>query len=144
MAKMDFRIPEEFLDKLSKLNDRFDEIAPRVLEAGAQAVLEKEKANLKEVIGKNTKHKSKSTGQLLSSLRVSTAWQDREGTWKVSVGIGDSKDSEGVSNAMKGMVLEYGKSDQPPKPWLKPAKTASQKTCINDMKAKLESELNGI
>ena len=46
MAKMDFRMPEEFLLKLSKLNDRFDEIAPKVLDAGAQAVLEKEKANL--------------------------------------------------------------------------------------------------
>ena len=62
----------------------------------------------------------------------------------MSVGIGDSKDSKGVSNAMKGMVLEYGKSNQPPKPRLKPAKTASRKNCINNMKAKLESEMENI
>jgi len=41
-------------------------------------------------------------------------------------------------------VLEYGKSGQPPKPFLKPAKSASKKSCIEAMKAKLESEVNGI
>ena len=38
-------------------------------------------------------------------------------------------------------VLEYGKSGQPPKPFLKPAKVQSKEACIDAMKNKLESEM---
>lgn len=144
MAKADIRMPDDFLEKLSKLNDKFDEIVPRVLNAGAEPVIEKSRSNLDSVIGKGTKHESKSTGELLASLGVTRARQDRQGNWNIKVGIGNSKDSKGVSNALKAMVLEYGKSGQSPKPWLKPAKSASKKACINEMKAKLESELNNL
>jgi hypothetical protein len=41
-------------------------------------------------------------------------------------------------------VLEYGKSGQPPKPFLKPAKSASRKACIETMKQKLEKEVESI
>lgn len=144
MAKADIKMPEEFLKKLSKLNDKFDEIVPRVLNAGAEPVIKKSRSNLDSVIGKGTKQKSKSTGELIGSLGVTRARQDREGNWNIKIGIGNSKDSKGVSNALKGMVLEYGKSGQPPKPWLIPAKSSSKKACINEMKAKLESELNNL
>lgn len=144
MAKIDVKMPDEFLVKLSKLNGKFDEIVPRVLEAGAEPVIDRTKANLNSVIGSGTKYESRSTGELVASLGVTTAKQDREGNWNIKVGIGDSKDSKGVSNALKAMVLEYGKSGQMPKPWLKPAKSASKKACIDGMKAKLESELKSL
>ena len=38
-------------------------------------------------------------------------------------------------------VLEYGKSGQPPKPFLKPAKSASRAPCIEAMKQALEQEV---
>lgn len=144
MAKVDMKMPEDFLEKISKLNDRFDEIAPKVLEAGAEPVIANARSNLSEVIGKGTKYKSRSTGELMASLGVTPAKQNRDGNWDIKVGIGNSKDSKGVSNALKAMVIEYGKSGQPAKPWLKRTKSSSRKDCINEMKAKLEKELESL
>jgi hypothetical protein len=144
MAKVDMKMPEDFLEKISKLNDRFDEIAPKVLEAGAEHVIAKARSNLSEVIGKGTKYKSRATGELMASLGVTPAKQNRDGNWDIKVGIGNSKDSKGVSNALKAMVIEYGKSGQPAKPWLKRTKSSSRKDCLNEMKAKLEKELESL
>ena len=41
MAKTDIKMPDEFLRSLSKLGDKTDEIAERVLEAGGEIVLGK-------------------------------------------------------------------------------------------------------
>ena len=114
------------------------------MEAGAEPVIAKARANLSEVIGKGTKYKSRSTGELMASLGVTPAKQNRDGNWDIKVGVGNSKDSKGVSNALKAMVIEYGKSGQPAKPWLKRTKSSSRKDCINEMKAKLERELESL
>lgn len=144
MAKVELKMPEDFLERISRINENFDRIMPGVLEAGAKPVLDKAESNLQSVIAKGTKHKSKSTGDLVSAIGKSSAWQDRNGNWNMKVGIGKSKDRKGVSNALKAMVLEYGKSGQPPKPWLKPAGAASKKACISEMKAKLDRELKSL
>ena len=41
MAKVDLKMPDEFLEQLSKLGSHTDEIAERVLEAGGEVVLAK-------------------------------------------------------------------------------------------------------
>ena len=143
MARVEFKIPEEFLLRLSKLADRTDEVIPKVLAAGGEVVLEKVKDNLSTVIGEGTKTESRSTGELLSSFGVSPAKLDKDGNFNVKVGFAEPR-SDGKSNAMIAGVLEYGKHGQPAKPFLKPAKSASKKACINAMKAKLESEVNRI
>lgn len=129
--------------KVSKLADRTDEILPKVLEAGAEVVEGKVRFNLASVIGKGTKEPSRSTGQLLSALGTSPALQDKNGDFNVKVGFSEPR-SDGESNAKIATILEYGKSGQPAKPFLKPAKSASKNACIEAMKAKLESEVNGI
>lgn len=143
MAKATFTMPEDFLMKVSRLADRTDEILPKVLEAGAEVVESKVRSNLAAVIGKGTKEPSRSTGQLLSALGTSPALQDSSGNFNVKVGFAESR-SDGESNAKIATILEYGKSGQPAKPFLKPAKSASKNACIEAMKAKLESEVNGI
>ncbi len=143
MAKATFKMPEDFLMKVSKLADRTDEILPKVLEAGAEVVEGKVRSNLTSVIGKGTKLPSRSTGQLLSSLGTSPALQDKNGDFNVKVGFSEPR-SDGDSNAKIATILEYGKSGQPAKPFLKPAKSSSKNACIEAMKAKLESEVNGI
>ncbi len=50
MAKVEVKIPEEFLLRLSRLGERTDEIIPKVLEAGGEVVLSKVKSNLQSVI----------------------------------------------------------------------------------------------
>jgi HK97 gp10 family phage protein len=140
MAKVDFKMPEEFLLKVSRLAEKTDEIIPKVLEAGAEVVYDKVKSNLSSVVGKNTKVKSRSTGELESALGVSPAKQDRDGNFNVKIGFAEPR-SDGGSNAKLANILEYGKHGQPPKPFLKPAKSRSKDACIEAMINKLESEI---
>ena len=67
MAKVQIKMPEDFLLKLSRLGNKTDEILPKVLEAGGEVVLEKVRSNLQAVIGRDTKEESRSTGELVSS-----------------------------------------------------------------------------
>ena len=80
MAKANFKLPDEFLTKLSRLGKDTDAVAEKVLEAGG-------------------------------------------------------------SNAKIANILEYGKSGQPPKPFLKPAKSAARAECIRVMEQTLKEEV---
>ena len=143
MAKVDIKMPDDFLIKVSRLADKTDEIIPRVLEAGGEVVLSKTKANLRSVIGSGTKYDSRSTGELAAALGLSPALQDRNGNHNVKVGFAEPRRGGG-SNAKLANIIEYGKSGQPPKPFLKPAKSTSRNACIEAMKAKLNEEVGGI
>lgn len=143
MAKAAFKMPEDFLLKLSRLGEKTDEIIPKVLEAGGEIVEAKVKSNLQAVIGSGTKEESRSTGELVSALGVSSARQDKDGNFNVKVGFSEPR-SDGKSNAMIAGVLEYGKSGQPPKPFLKPAKSASKSACVDAMLAAFEKEVETI
>jgi hypothetical protein len=151
MAKVQIKMPEEFLLKVSRLADKTDEIMPRVLEAGGEVVLKKVRGNLQSVIGSGTKHPSETTGELVSSLGVSSAKVDKNGTHNVKVGFNEPRRKQTkakgkrsyytATNAMIANVIEYGKHGQPAKPFLKPAKSASRKPCAEAMKAKLNEEI---
>ena len=143
MAKAAFKMPEDFLLKLSRLGEKTDEIIPKVLEAGGEIVEAKVKSNLQAVISSGTKEESRSTGELLSALGVSSARQDKDGNFNVKVGFSEPR-SDGKSNAMIAGVLEYGKSGQSPKPFLKPAKSASKSACVDAMIAAFEKEVENI
>ena len=118
--------------KVSRLADKTDEIIPKVLEAGAEVVEDKVRSNLQSV-----------TGELLRSLGTSPALQDRNGDFDIKVGFSEPR-SDGDSNAKIATILEYGKSGQPAKPFLKPARSASKNACISAMKAKLDEEVENI
>ena len=64
MAKAEMKMPEEFLLKISKLGSNFDSVADTVLQAGGEVVLKRVKSNLSSVIGRGTKFKSRTTGEL--------------------------------------------------------------------------------
>lgn len=140
MAKVQVKMPEEFLLRLSRLGDKTDEIIPKVLEAGGEVVEQKVRANLSAVIRRDTKEESRSTGELLSALGVTPAKIDRDGNYNVKVGFSEPR-PDGRSNAMIANVLEYGKSGQPAKPFMKPARSAARAPCIEAMKAAFEREV---
>lgn len=129
--------------KVSRIADQTDIIIPKVLEAGGEVVLSKVKSNLSSVVGSDTKKKSRSTGELERSLGLSPAKQNRDGNWDVKIGFAEPR-SDGNSNAKIANILEYGKSGQPPKPFLKPARNQSKSACIETMKSKLQEEVDGI
>ena len=143
MAKVTMKMPEDFLQKVSRLNDKTDEIIPRVLKAGGEVVLDKVKSNLNSAVGRDTKYPSRSTGELSAALGISPALQDRDGNHNVKVGFSEPR-RDGSSNAKIANIIEYGKAGQPAKPFLKPAKSTSRKQCIEAMKAKLDEEVNKI
>ena len=143
MPKADFKMPEDFLLKLSRLGQRTDEIVTKVLESGGEVVESKVRSNLSAVIGRGTKKKNQSTGELLRSLGLSPAKQDRNGNFNVKVGFSEPR-SDGGSNAKIANILEYGKSGQPPKPFLKPAKSASKDECIDAMKKRFDEEVENL
>ena len=141
MAKVDIKMPDDFLEKLSKLGAKTDEISERVLEAGGEVVLAKIRSNLSSVVGKDTKVESRSTGELERSLGMTKARVDRQGNHNIKIGFAEPR-SDGGSNAKIANILEYGRHGQPAKPFLKPAKTASKSAAITAMQKKFEEEVD--
>ena len=140
MAKVDIKMPEEFLDRMSKLGSNFDAIAEAVLEAGGEVVLARTKSNLSSVVGAGTKYDSRSTGELEGALGLTPAKVDRDGNHNIKLGFAEPR-RNGGSNAKIANILEYGKHGQPAKPFLKPSKSASKSACRNAMVKKLEEEI---
>ena len=141
MAKCLMKMPDEFLQKISSLAEKTDDIVPRVLEAGGKVMLDKTKSNLQAVIGK-TKFPSRATGELVGALGVSGARMDRDGNYNVKIGFAEPRRGSGSSNAKIANIIEHGKHGQPAKPFLKPAKSSAKGACIEAMKTKLEEEID--
>lgn len=140
MAEVTVKLPNEYLRKLSRLGKQTDEICARMLEAGGKVVEDKIRSNLQAVIGSGTQEPSRSTGELLESLGTSEVKQDADGILNVKVGFAEPR-SDGGSNAKIANIIEYGKHGQPPKPFLKPAKTATRDSCAAAMRQVFDEEV---
>jgi HK97 gp10 family phage protein len=143
MGKMTIQMPAEFAQKLSQLGARTDEITQKALQAGGEVVLDKVRSNLAAVVGHGTKYPTRTTGELQRALGISPPKLDRDGNFNVRIGF-DEPRPDGNNNAKIAGVLEYGKVGQPPKPFIKPAKTQSRKAAIAAMSAKFEEEVDKI
>ena len=132
---MTYKMPEDFLQKISALADKTDEIVPRVLEAGGEVVLDAVRSGLHSVLS------GESTGELESALGLSPVRLDRNGDYNVKVGF-DEPRSDGGSNAKIANILEFGKHGQPPRPFLKAAKAAARAPATAAMVAALDSEVS--
>jgi hypothetical protein len=141
VASVKFKLPDDFLDSVSRLESCTDEIIPRVLNAGGNVVLTRVRSNLQSVIGRNLKYKPRSSGELVSALGLSPARLDKNGNFNVKIGFREPRRG-GKSNAMVANTLEYGKHGQPPKPFLKPARSATRTPAIEAMKRKFDDEIN--
>jgi HK97 gp10 family phage protein len=141
MAKVSYKLPDDMLEKMSMLGDKYDDITKIALEEGAKPLFDTAKSNLKSAIDKDTKQESRSKGDLVKSIRITRPFLDKNGNWGIKVGC-EGIDSKGVSNAMKASVLEYGKSDQVARPWLKPSGSKAKKACIEKMKSTFDLEVD--
>lgn len=133
-------MPDEFLERISKLGSDFDPLAEKVLEAGGEVVLGKVRSTLSSVVGKGTASPSRSTGELVSALGLSPAKVDKSGNHNIKVGFSEPR-SDGGSNAKLANIIEYGRHGQPAKPFLKPAKSASRAAAVAAMQQKFEEEV---
>ena len=135
MANAVVKMPDEFLKKLSTLGKKTDEIAGKVLTAGGEVVLSKVESNLKSVLS------GESSGELINSLGLTQVRQDKNGNSNIKIGFSEPR-SDGKSNAMIANILEYGRSDQPARPFLQPAKKQSKNSCMETMINTLEKEID--
>ena len=141
MAKCTVQLPTNLLVRLSKLGQKTDMICERALEESAEIVYQKMKSNLHNVIGKNTKVKSRSTGELVAALGISPVKLDNNGNYNIKVGFAEPR-TDGVPNGKIAAILEYGKQGQAPKPFMKPAKISTRKRAIEKMQTVLEEEVD--
>lgn len=140
MAKCQMLMPDDFLERLSKLGKKTDEISKEVLKAGGEVALQKVKSNLDAVIGHGLAHDSRSTGQLQGALGLSPPSLDRNGNYNIKVGFAENR-TDGESNAKIANIIEFGKTGQPARPFLARAKRQSKKLCEAAMIKKFEEEL---
>lgn len=143
MAKADVKMPDEFLARISRLGSQTDTIAGKVLQAGGEVALDKVRSNLKAVVGSGNKSESRSTGELERSLGLSPVMVDKNGNHDIKIGFSEPR-TDGSSNAKIANILEYGTSTQQAKPFLKPAKSAVKKQCVDAMKSAFEKEVEGL
>lgn len=140
MAKATMKLPEELLKKLSTLGKKTDEISEKVLTAGGEVILDKTKKNLAASVGNGTKYDSRSTGELGKALGLSPVKLDKNGNYNLKLGFAEPR-SDGLSNAMLANIIEYGKSGQPPRPFLKPAVSSTKKAATQAMENKFSEEI---
>jgi len=143
MSLKTIKMPDELLDKLSKLGKNTDMIAEKVLQAGGEVMVKKIRENLSSVVGSGTKYKSRSTGELEESLGIAPMDVDENGNYNIKVGFNEPRRKQyeakskrsyyTATNAMVANVLEYGKHGQPAKPFLKPAISSSRSQCKKAM-----------
>ena len=139
MAKAYVKLPD--LEKISRLGSKTDVICEKMLKAGGEVVLSRVKSNLSSVIGSGTKYKSRSTGELERALGLSKVRIDKNGNYNIKIGFAESR-KDGSSNAKLANIIEYGKSGQVAKPFMKPAKASSKSKCIEVMKSTFDKEVN--
>ncbi len=142
---------EEFEAKLIALGKHSDEILEKAMDAGAKAALPVVRDNLKSAIGRGNQSPDRSTGELLETLGVSPVMVDRNGITNVKIGFYEPRRHQypakrkrsyyTITNAMIANVLEYGKHGQPPRPWLKRAKTQATKVFRAKMQEVIDEEV---
>ena len=140
MAKCQMLMPDDFLERLSNLGKKTDEISKEVLKAGGEVALQKVKSNLDAVVGYGLAHESRSTGELQRSLGLSPPSVDRDGNYNIKVGFAENR-SDGESNAKIANIIEFGKTGQPARPFLARAKRQSKKLCEAAMIKTFEEEV---
>jgi hypothetical protein len=132
IAKMTVQLPDDFINKLSELGNNTDDVMKKVLKAGGEVVKSAVASSLAASLGKGPY--SRPTGQLASALGVAPPKLNSAGDFDTRIGFAENR-SDGEVNAKLAAVLEYGKYNQPGRPFMSRAKSAAKGPCVAAMKA---------
>ena len=143
MAKVTAEFPDDIVKKLASLERRTDAVLEKTLQAGAAIVKPIFQTKLAGAIGRNTKRKSKSTGQLESALGVSPVKAADDGSVDIKVGFNEPR-KDGKRNAMIAGILEHGKSNQSARPFLSATKSAVKAPATQAMVDAFNQEVDGL
>lgn len=137
MARMTFKAGEKYVLRLSHFASQFDDIAKKAIYEGANIIADKIKSNLEGILSEEA------TGELVASFGITPIKKDREGDWNAKLGF-DGYDSKGVANQIKARVLESGSSQQPKRPFVRPAVTSTRKKVVAKMNQVIQDEIQKI
>lgn len=143
MARVQIRLPNKYIDSLHAASTLLETAAGDVLQAGANVVEPRMRANLAAAIGRSTKGSSRSTGQLLAALGTTEVKVNSRGDHNVKVGFAENR-RDGRSNALIANVLEHGRSNQPARPFLAPTRSQTRRSAVEAMKTVLAARIEGI
>lgn len=143
MARVQIKLPNDFIDALDSASNILDNSAEQVLKAGANIVEPRMRSNLFAAIGSNTKQPSRSTGQLLAALGTTSVKVNSRGDHNVKVGFAENR-SDGRSHALIANVLEHGRSNQPARPFLAPTRSQTRRAAITAMKQTLAARIQQV
>lgn len=138
--KLEVKIPTELIEKNQKLADNIEDIEDKMLTAATDVLVPEVQKNLnKAITGKYE------TGDLRKSVAVKKRRTKKEKAnivyFKGTV-IRRFKNgtTQKVTNNLKAAVLEYGKENQPPRPFLRTAMTAKRTEMISAMEDTCDRE----
>ncbi|WP_270627111.1 HK97-gp10 family putative phage morphogenesis protein [Varibaculum timonense] len=143
MARVQIKLPNDFIDALDSASNILDNSAEQVLKAGANIVEPRMRSNLSAAIGSNTKRPSRSTGQLAKALGTAPVKVNSRGDYNVKVGFAENRD-DGRANALIANVLEHGRSNQPARPFLAPTRSQTKRAAIDAMKQTLATRIQQV
>ena len=143
MAKVTVEFPDDIVKKLARLETRTDAVLEKTLQAGADVVKPVFQTKLASAIGRNTKRKSTSTGQLVSALGVSPVKTADDGYVDIKIGFNEPR-QDGKRNAMIAGILEHGSSNQPARPFLSATKSAVKAPATQAMVDAFNREVDGL
>ena len=143
MARVQIRLPNDFIDALDSASSLIDNSAEQVLKAGANIVEPRMRSNLSAAIGSSTKQPSRSTGQLAKALGTAPVKVNSRGDYNVKVGFAENRD-DGRANALIANVLEHGRSNQPARPFLAPTRSQTRRAAIDAMKQTLAARIQQV
>lgn len=143
MARVQIKLPNDFIDALDSASSLIDNCAEQVLKAGANIVEPRMRSNLSTAIGSSTKQPSRSTGQLAKALGTAPVKVNSRGDYNVKVGFAENRD-DGRANALIANVLEHGRSNQPARPFLAPTRSQTRRAAIDAMKQTLAARIEQV
>lgn len=143
MARVQIKLPNDFIDALDSASSLIDNSAEQVLKAGANIVEPRMRSNLSAAIDSSTKQPSRSTGQLAKALGTAPVKVNSRGDYNVKVGFAENRD-DGRANALIANVLEHGRSNQPARPFLAPTRSQTRRAAITAMKQTLAARIEQV
>ena len=143
MARVQIKLPNDFIDALDSASSLIDNSAEQVLKAGANIVEPRMRSNLSTAIGSSTKQPTRSTGQLAKALGTAPVKVNSRGDYNVKVGFAENRD-DGRANALIANVLEHGRSNQPARPFLAPTRSQTKRAAITAMKRTLAARIQQV
>ena len=130
MANIKISGLEDFEKRLLNLESKAEAAVPSMLKAGAEVLVKAEQDEMKAL-------DLVDTGDMMKSVKPTK--QKKKGSASYIEVYPQGKDRKGVSNATKAFVAQYGKSNNPARPWLTAARAKSEAD-INDAMRKVWEE----